>query len=113
MVETSLPLRSHFKLKLKEIAPITMCIAIQFHEAYNTTLPYFYYSHFLSTLCPTWQIFRFFRVIPAEQFLAEFSSDRRHMRRTDGTWIKQPPPYPPIQSSGKLKMQIFSKYFQS
>lgn len=58
------------------------------------------------------QIFRFFRVIPAEQYLAEFSSDRRHMKRTDGTWIKQPPPYPPIQSSGKWKMQIVGKYFQ-
>lgn len=46
-------------------------------------------------------VYRFFRVIPAEQYLAEFSSDRRHMRRPDGTWIKPPPPYPPIQSSGK------------
>lgn len=48
-----------------------------------------------------WKMNRFFRVIPAEQYLAEFSSDRRHMRRPDGTWIKPPPPYPPIQSSGK------------
>lgn len=46
---------------------------------------------------------RFFRVISAEQYLTEFSSDRRHMRRPDGTWIKPPPPYPPIQSSGELK----------
>lgn len=56
-------------------------------------------------------IFRFFRVIPAEQYLAEFSSDRRHMRRPDGTWIKPPPPYPPIQSSGKLKMQTIAQIY--
>lgn len=43
---------------------------------------------------------RFFRVIPAETYLAEFSSDRRHMRRPDDTWIKPPPPYPPIQAHG-------------
>lgn len=46
-------------------------------------------------------IFRFFRVIPAETYLAEFASDRRHMRRPDGTWIKPPPSYPPIQTSSK------------
>lgn len=61
-----------------------------------------------STHKPT---FRFFRVIPAREYLAEFSSDRRHMKRTDGTWIKHPPSYVPIQSSGKSKMQIISKYF--
>lgn len=54
---------------------------------------------------------RFFRVIPAEQYLAEFSSDRRHMRRPDGTWIKPPPPYPPIQSSGELKEKLQNLYF--
>lgn len=97
--------------KWMALFPLTMCIAVLFHKIYNTTLPYFYYSLFLFQ-CIFWQIFRFFRVIPAEQFLAEFSSDRRHMRRTDGTWIKQPPPYPPIQSNGKFKMQIVSKYFQ-
>lgn len=45
---------------------------------------------------------RFFRVIPAENYLAEFSSDRRHMRRPDDTWIKPPPPYPPIQTHGLI-----------
>lgn len=40
--------------------------------------------------------FRFFRVIPAEVYLTTFSSDRRHMRRPDGTWIKPPPSYEPI-----------------
>merc|ERR1711953_187440 len=39
---------------------------------------------------------RFFRVIPAGQFLQTFASDRRHMKKPDGTWMKPPPPYPCI-----------------
>jgi hypothetical protein len=39
---------------------------------------------------------RFFRVVPASRFLSLFSSDRKHMLRSDGTWIKPPPSYPPI-----------------
>lgn len=40
---------------------------------------------------------RIFRVVPASTFLANFSSDRRHMRKPDGSWLKPPPPYPCIQ----------------
>jgi len=40
---------------------------------------------------------RIFRVVPASTFLAHFSSDRRHMRKSDGSWLKPPPPYPCIQ----------------
>lgn len=47
--------------------------------------------------------FRVFRVIPAESYLNEFASDRRHMRRPDDSWIKPPPPYPPIATSSELK----------
>jgi len=39
---------------------------------------------------------RFFRVIPAGQFLQTFASDRRHMKKPDGSWMKPPPPYPCI-----------------
>ena len=39
---------------------------------------------------------RFFRVIPADEYLRRFASDRRHMRRTDGSWKMPPPSYPPI-----------------
>nr|CAH7729022.1 unnamed protein product [Callosobruchus chinensis] len=42
--------------------------------------------------------FRYFRVIPANEFLDEFASDRRHMKRPNGTWIKPPPTYPPIRT---------------
>ncbi|KAF5299580.1 hypothetical protein FQR65_LT09385, partial [Abscondita terminalis] len=42
--------------------------------------------------------FRFFRTIPAPQYLQDFSSDRRHMKRPDGSWIKPPPNYPAISS---------------
>ena len=40
---------------------------------------------------------RFFRVVPAPTFLAKFSSDRRHMKKPDGSWMKPPPNYPIIQ----------------
>lgn len=43
--------------------------------------------------------FRYFRVIPASEFVKEFASDRRHMRRADGTWIKPPPSYPAIKTA--------------
>lgn len=36
---------------------------------------------------------RFFRVVPAGLFLQKFASDRRHMRKADGTWMKPPPNY--------------------
>lgn len=41
---------------------------------------------------------RYFRVVPALEFLKEFASDRRHMKRADGTWIKPPPNYPAIRT---------------
>uniref|UniRef100_A0AAG5D561 Protein N-terminal glutamine amidohydrolase n=1 Tax=Anopheles atroparvus TaxID=41427 RepID=A0AAG5D561_ANOAO len=72
----------------------------------DTTLPFPTYFHkyvtetFRSDYALTPEHHRFFRVIPAEKYLAEFSSDRRHMRRPDGSWIKPPPSYPPIQTTG-------------
>nr|XP_045616297.1 protein N-terminal glutamine amidohydrolase-like isoform X2 [Procambarus clarkii] len=39
---------------------------------------------------------RYFRVVPASVFLQKFASDRRHMRREDGTWMHPPPPTPAI-----------------
>ena len=39
---------------------------------------------------------RFFRVVPAPSFLQTFASDRRHMKKPDGSWMKPPPPYPCI-----------------
>ncbi|KAK7791700.1 hypothetical protein R5R35_008714 [Gryllus longicercus] len=43
--------------------------------------------------------FRYFRVFPASVYLQHFSSDRRHMKRPDGSWIKPPPDYLPITTS--------------
>lgn len=42
---------------------------------------------------------RHFRVVPAVTFLRQFASDRRHMRKEDGSWLKPPPPYPAISSA--------------
>lgn len=46
---------------------------------------------------------RKFRVIPARTFLQSFASDRSHMKKPNGEWIKDPPPYPPIRTAGRLK----------
>ena len=43
---------------------------------------------------------RKFRVIPAPRFVQTFASDRSHMLR-DGTWLKPPPPYPPLRTQGE------------
>ncbi|GFY42532.1 protein N-terminal glutamine amidohydrolase [Trichonephila inaurata madagascariensis] len=42
---------------------------------------------------------RCFRVIPAELFLKTFASDRSRMKSSDGSWIKEPPPYPCLSTS--------------
>lgn len=46
--------------------------------------------------------FRYFRVVPASLFLQKFASDRRHMRRDDGTWMHPPPPLSPISTPGQI-----------
>ncbi|KAE8750698.1 hypothetical protein FOCC_FOCC002678 [Frankliniella occidentalis] len=43
--------------------------------------------------------FRYFRVVPAAQYLQNFASDRRHWRKADNTWLKTPPSYPLISTS--------------
>ncbi|XP_043288799.1 protein N-terminal glutamine amidohydrolase-like [Venturia canescens] len=42
---------------------------------------------------------RRFRLLPAALYLQNFASNRQHMKREDGTWIKTPPDYPPICTS--------------
>ncbi|CAG2058600.1 unnamed protein product, partial [Timema podura] len=44
------------------------------------------------------EYFRYFRVVPAPLFLQHFASDRRHMKRADGSWIHPPPNYPSISN---------------
>ena len=41
-----------------------------------------------------------FRLIPADRYLGGFSSDRRHMRRLDGSWLQDPPPWRELRGSG-------------
>ena len=36
-----------------------------------------------------------FRVAPRVTYLAEFATDRSHMRRADGAWRRPPPPWAP------------------
>lgn len=39
-----------------------------------------------------------FRVMPAAEFVAALASDRSHMRRSDGSFQRPPPPWPPISA---------------
>jgi protein N-terminal glutamine amidohydrolase len=41
-----------------------------------------------------------FRLVDAARYRAEFSSERSHMRRADGTWLQPPPPWPAIDRPG-------------
>lgn len=42
-----------------------------------------------------------FRLCTAADFVATFASDRRHMRKPDGSWEKPPPLWPCIQIAGQ------------
>ncbi|MBP9088492.1 MAG: hypothetical protein KBG15_20385 [Kofleriaceae bacterium] len=42
-----------------------------------------------------------FRICTAADFVANFASDRRHMRKPDGSWQNPPPPWPCIQVVGQ------------
>jgi N-terminal glutamine amidase len=41
-----------------------------------------------------------FGVIPAEEFVERFGSDRAHMRGAAGTWVQPPPPWKEITGQG-------------
>lgn len=43
-----------------------------------------------------------FRMLPAERYVAEFASDRSHMRTPAGAWLKPPPPWPRIGTGHNL-----------
>lgn len=43
-----------------------------------------------------------FRVVPAADFVAQFASDRRHMRDANGAWLAPPPPWPAIGTGHDL-----------
>jgi hypothetical protein len=41
-----------------------------------------------------------FRIVPMQDFLTQFTSDRSHMRDVQGNWQAPPPFYAPIMTSG-------------
>lgn len=43
-----------------------------------------------------------FRALPAAEWLADFSSDRSHMRGPEGSWLRPPPPWPSIGRGNAL-----------
>ena len=52
----------------------------------------------IPVFCELFSKCRRFRLVPSEDFLDEFASDRSHMRDEDGSWMKPPPSYSPIRS---------------
>lgn len=45
-----------------------------------------------------------FRVVAAGDYARQFRSDRSHMRRPDGTWSATPPPWPPADGTGGVRL---------
>lgn len=41
-----------------------------------------------------------FRLVEADELAAAFASDRSHMRRPDGSFLQEPPPWPAILPPG-------------
>jgi hypothetical protein len=48
----------------------------------------------------------YFRVVPRDQYLAYFASDRSHMKRPDGSWMAPPPSRSPIRTTTEV-MNLF------
>ena len=46
-------------------------------------------------------IYRYFRVVRADVFIANFASDRKHMVKENTDWMMPPPPYACIQTIGE------------
>jgi hypothetical protein len=49
---------------------------------------------------------RMFRLVSAASLLQHFASDRSHMRRPDGCWCAEPPPYPCITAADGACMNL-------
>jgi hypothetical protein len=47
-----------------------------------------------------------FRVVPVDEFLSTFASDRSHMRSSTGGWVKPPPPWDAPGTTSNLKRFI-------
>nr|XP_002122600.1 protein N-terminal glutamine amidohydrolase [Ciona intestinalis] len=51
---------------------------------------------------------QFFKVIPADEYLKNFASDRSHMMLEDNKWSSDPPDYPPISTeSSSMNLDDF------
>lgn len=75
--------------------------AVEVHDLDTTVEPFpaparLYAARALLPAPPRFE--RRYRVVPGEEFLRTFASDRSHMRTGDG-WSAPPPPYPPIRTA--------------
>jgi len=77
---------------------------------FDTTLPfntnvdtYFRHSFIVNSLLDKRER-PMFRIIPSNEFISLFSSDRSHMKKPSGAWYAPPPTWPLI---GRSKMNLF------
>ncbi|HSJ68227.1 MAG TPA: hypothetical protein VK921_11150 [Anditalea sp.] len=50
----------------------------------------------------------FFKVISSEVYIKTFNSDRNHMKDASGSWIFEPPNWPPIQGGNSLLQDLMN-----
>lgn len=63
-------------------------------------LQFHYMCSFFITETSTCFWCRLYRVVAAPVFLRSFASDRRHMKRSDGSWVALPPHYDCLVAEG-------------
>jgi hypothetical protein len=54
-----------------------------------------------------------FRLAPVDVFLADFASDRSHMRATDGAWLVAPPPWPAPRPEGGTATHTLPRWWDT
>lgn len=65
----------------------------------------YFLRSFRSDIHPEYQAF--FRIVEADRYQAEFSSDRAHMRQEDGRWKHPPPPWATIGENRKTNLSDY------
>ena len=50
-----------------------------------------------------------FALIPADEYVRTFGSDRGHMRAADGSWQQPPPPWPALAGQGMTLTDVITR----
>ena len=76
---------------LDTLLPIPSPVGSYFHATYNLQDAFWAVPKELRPV---------FRVIPATEYIQQFTSDRGHMKDTEGNYVTPPPPWPLIRPPG-------------